>query len=169
MGLGRDSRVNSAVTAGGKAAATAAANARAKAAGMQISTTSGSSSSSSRSVRHRDVLWSSLQVVSVSCFASVCALQQSTCADVRPVSKPGLKYECPVHTEFVPEEAQTFPPTQKACCKVRAGDVTADDDEVCCAAAAAESHSVSSIASPNLLGQHQQLHNHNSTAVTFRQ
>jgi hypothetical protein len=71
-----------------------------------------------------------------------------------------------VHTEFVPEEAQTFPPTQKACCKVRAGDVTADDDEVCCAAASAESHSVSSMASPNLLGQHQQLHNHNSTAVT---
>jgi hypothetical protein len=53
VGLGRDSRVNSAVTAGGKAAATAAANARAKATGMQISTTSGSSSSS-RSVRHRD-------------------------------------------------------------------------------------------------------------------
>jgi hypothetical protein len=53
------------------------------------------------------------------CFGSTCALlQAATCADVRPVSKPGVKYECPVHTEFVPEEAKTFPPTQSACCKV---------------------------------------------------
>lgn len=51
-------------------------------------------------------------------LAYSCALQAATCADVRPVSKPGVKYECLVHTEFVPEEAKTFPPTQSACCKV---------------------------------------------------
>lgn len=51
-------------------------------------------------------------------------LQRATCADVRPVSSPGAKFECPVHTEFVPEAAPAFPPTQSACCKVRCSRLT---------------------------------------------
>lgn len=48
-------------------------------------------------------------------------LQVSTCANVSPVKKPGVKFVCPADTEFNPNMAETFPPRDKACCKVRNG------------------------------------------------
>jgi hypothetical protein len=49
----------------------------------------------------------------------VLLLQASTCADVSPVAKPGIKFACPTDTEFNPAMADALQPRAKSCCKVR--------------------------------------------------
>lgn len=45
-------------------------------------------------------------------------VQVATCANVSPIDRPGLRFECPADTEFNPSMNETFPPRAKSCCKV---------------------------------------------------
>lgn len=58
--------------------------------------------------------------------------QASTCADVSPVNKPGVKFACPEDTEFNPAMAEAMQPRAKSCCKVCRVRSVSDMPSTCC-------------------------------------
>jgi hypothetical protein len=57
--------------------------------------------------------------LAASVHLSTSPYQIATCADVRPVSAPGMRFACPTDSEFNPLAANTTLPDEAKCCKVR--------------------------------------------------
>lgn len=54
---------------------------------------------------------------SMCCMCPYC-LQRASCGNMKPVSKAGVLFACPEHTEFDPARTLTYPPKPESCCKV---------------------------------------------------
>jgi hypothetical protein len=46
-------------------------------------------------------------------------LQAATCADLTPLSKPGVKFVCPADMRYNPEADTAKNPATRTCCQVR--------------------------------------------------
>jgi len=52
-------------------------------------------------------------------------VQPATCDDIRPISAPGAKFQCPEDThQYDPSQNKVTPPAEKDCCMVRCASST---------------------------------------------